>query len=93
MFRIWGKIMKRNKFIEDSVFEIDDNNISIDDKIQAGLENLCQFFDLEKPIWLDKNTIELARFSKTAFRQDQFMEAISFDYLELELIDDGKKKE
>lgn len=92
MFRIWGKIMKRNKFIEDSVFEID-NTISIDDKIQAGLENLCQFFDLEKPIWLDKNTIELARFSKTAFRQDQFMEAISFDYLELELIDDGKKKE
>ncbi|WKY46596.1 hypothetical protein Q5O24_09400 [Eubacteriaceae bacterium ES3] len=92
MFRIWGKLIKRNKFIKESVVEIDDHTTSIDEKVETALENFCQQFDLEKPIWFDKNTKELSNFSKTSFREDQFMESIWFDYFEIEIIDDGKKK-
>jgi len=92
MVRIWGKIMKNNKFLEEKVIEINDKSLHIYDKVQAALETLCHDFDLEKPMWFDKNTKELNQISKTSFREDQFIESIWFDYLEIEIIDDGKKK-
>ncbi|MEO1814493.1 MAG: hypothetical protein ABGU93_02730 [Acetobacterium sp.] len=83
--------MKQNKFLEEKVVEFDDNSLNINDKIQTALELICYDFDLEKPMWFDKNTIELNQISKTTFREDQFIESIWFDYLELEIIDDGRK--
>ena len=92
MVRIWGKIMKNNKFLEEKVIEIDNKSLNIYDKIQAALETFCHDFDLEKPMWFDQNTKELNQISKTTFRDDQFIEPIWFDYLEIEIIDDSKKK-
>jgi hypothetical protein len=92
MFRIWGKIIKHNKFLKEQVVEIDNNATNSQDKIQAALEIICHDFDLEKPMWFDKNTKELEQISKTTFRADQFIESIWFDYLEIEILDDGKKK-
>ncbi len=92
MVRIWGKIMKNNKFLEEKVIAIDNKSLHIYDKVQAALETFCHDFDLEKPMWFDKNTKELNQISKTSFREDQFIESIWFDYLEIEIIDDGKKK-
>ncbi len=92
MFRLWGKIMKNNKFLEEKVIAIDNPALNTNDKIQAALEIFCHDFDLEKPMWFDKNTKEFNQISKTSFREDQFIESIWFDYLEIELIDDGKKK-
>jgi hypothetical protein len=92
MVRIWGKLMKHNNFLEEKVVEIDDQSLPINDKIQTALEIICHDFDLEKPMWFDKNTKELKQISKTSFREDQFIESIWFDYLEIEIITDGKKK-
>jgi len=92
MFRLWGKLMKHNKFLEEKVIAIDNNSLNINNKIQAALEIICHDFDLEKPMWFDKNTKELKQISKTSFHEDQFIESIWFDYLEIEIIDDGKKK-
>jgi len=92
MVRIWGKLMKQNKFMDEKVVEIDNKSLPINDKIQTALEIICHDFDLEKPMWFDKNTKELKQISKTTFREDQFIESIWFDYLEIEIIDDGKKK-
>jgi len=92
MVRIWGKIMKNNKFLDEKVVGFDDNSLHLNDKIQTALEIICHDFDLENPMWFDKNTNELNQISKTTFREDQFIESIWFDYLELEIIDDGKKK-
>jgi hypothetical protein len=92
MVRIWGKIMKNNKFLDEKVVEFDDNSLHINDKIQTALEIFCHDFDLEKPMWFDKNTTELNQISKTTFHEDQFIDSIWFDYLEIEIIDDGKKK-
>jgi len=92
MVRIWGKLMKNNKFRVEKVVEIDNKSVNINDNIQAALETICYDFDLEKPMWFDKNTKELNQISKTSFREDQFIEPIWFDYLEIEIIDDRKKK-
>jgi len=92
MIRIWGKLVKHHKFLEEKVFEIDDKSLPIYDNIQAALETFCHDFDLEKPMWFDRNTKELNQISKTSFREDQFIDSIWFDYLEFEIIDDDKKK-
>lgn len=92
MFRIWGKLIKHNKILAEKVVVIDNNALTINDKIQAALETLCHDFDLEKPMWFDKNTKELNQISKTVFREDQFLESIWFDYLEIVNITDDKKK-
>lgn len=92
MVRIWGKLLKRNKFLEEKVIEFDNQSLNMNDNIQTALETFCYDFDLEKPMWFDKNTKELNQISKTSFGEDQFIEAIWFDYLEIEIIDDGKKK-
>ncbi|HAZ05749.1 hypothetical protein LNN31_18365 [Acetobacterium wieringae] len=92
MFRIWGKLIKRNKILEEKVIEIDNSTLTENEKIQTALKTFCHDFDLENPMWFDKNTRELSQISKTTFREDHFIESIWFDYLELEIIDDGKKK-
>ncbi len=81
MIRIWGKIMKHNKFLEEKVFEFDNKSMNMHDTIQSALETFCHDFDLEKPMWFDKNTKELNQISKTSFHKDQFIDSIWFDYL------------
>ena len=72
------------------------NNLTLDDdsqdtrthKVFRALENACYQFDLEKPIWLDKNISEFRRHGRTRFTQDSFIEHIDFDYLEIQVLEE-----
>ncbi|MCD7737342.1 MAG: hypothetical protein LUI07_10365 [Lachnospiraceae bacterium] len=88
MFRLWGKIWKDNHMLQDMVFkeESDDTRTH---KIFRGLDAVCQEFDLERPIWLDKTVAEFQRHSKARFYQDSFIEEVPFDYLEIQVIEEG----
>ena len=57
-------------------------------KIFRGLEEACRQFDLAQPIWLEKNISEFKRHNKTRFTGDNFIESISFDYLEIQVIEE-----
>lgn len=87
MFRLWGKVFKENRLVQDTVFaeESDDTRTH---KIFRGLEQICYEFDLEKPIWLDSNVTEFKRHSKVRFYQDSFIEQQDFDYLEIQVIEE-----
>ncbi|MCD8022182.1 MAG: hypothetical protein LUF30_04160 [Lachnospiraceae bacterium] len=88
MFRLWGKVWKDNRMLRDTVFEeISDDTRT--HKIFRGLDEICHEFDLERPIWLDKNVAEFKRHSRARFYQDSFIEEISFDYLEIQVIEEG----
>jgi hypothetical protein len=91
MFRIWGKIMKDTRFVDDYVIAIDNNELSKGQKVHEAIDDFCKYFDLERPHWFDKNTKELEMFSKTSFHNDQFIENIDFDYFEIEIIEDDEK--
>ena len=87
MFRLWGKIIRNNHMQRDHVYEDpSDKNRTL--KVFAGLEDICREFDLEVPIWLDKNITEFKRISKTRFSRDSFIEDIEFDYLEIHVIEE-----
>ena len=88
MFRIWGKIWKNNRMLRDTVIENYDYSLSRTTMIFQALEDMCYEFDLGKPIWLDSNIDEFKRHSKTRFTQDSFIEAVEFDYLEIQVIEE-----
>lgn len=88
MFRLWGKIWKDNHLLQDItiVDAAEDKNRT--KKVFDALEEVCYAFDLSKPIWLDKNIKEFQRHDKTRFGKDSFVEQISFDCLEIQVIEE-----
>ncbi len=91
MIRLWGKIVKKNKIINSFVYECPSDEVSLA-LIKQSLEEICYHFNLSIPMWLDDNDIDMLKFFRTRFYSSHFIEEISFDYLEIEIIEDDKKK-
>ncbi len=87
MFRLWARIWKDNHMLKDTVVA-DSSADTRTHKIFRALDEVCNEFDLGKPIWLDKTIAEFKRHSKTRFTQDNFIEEIEFDYLEIQIIEE-----
>ena len=85
--RIWGKIIKDNHLLRDTVVLLEGSERRTI-KIFEGLRLICMEFDLAVPTWLDVNVREFQKIAKTRFRQDSFIETISFDYLEIQVIEE-----
>lgn len=50
------------------------------------LEEIYKSFDIAEPVWLKKHAGELSRFGRTKFLPQDFLEPVSFDFFEVELI-------
>lgn len=87
MFQLWAKIFENNHMLQDSCIA-DDRDDTRTHKIFRALEEVCCQFDLARPIWLDKNISEFKRYNKTRFTHDNFIEPISFDYLEIQILEE-----
>ena len=88
MFRLWGKIFKDNRMLNDTVI-CDDSDETRTHKIFNALDQICYEFDLSKPIWLDSTIQEFKRHDKARFYQDNFVDEIPFDYLEIHVIEES----
>ena len=87
--RIWAKIFKNNRMLQDMVVE-NKEDMTRTKKIFAALDEVCYEFDLSKPIWLEANIEEFKRISKTRFRKDNFIDSVSFDFLEFHVIEEDE---
>lgn len=87
MFRFWAKLIKDNHLLRDTVI-CDDSADTRTHKVFAALHEACLQFDLGEPIWLDTNISDFRRHAKTRFRQDSFIEAVDFDFLEIQVIEE-----
>lgn len=76
--RVWGKLK-----VEDSIRE--EVTLAADD-FESSLILVCEHFDLTKPIILQKHISEIKQFNRTVFYADDFIEAVDFDTLEIEII-------
>ena len=84
MDRIWARIVKKHKMIDQRTYEC------TRDEVEAALREACRDMDVPAPIWLQKQRDEFERFGMTAFGSECFFEAIKFDRLELSyLSEDG----
>jgi hypothetical protein len=88
MFRLWGKVFKENRMVKDMVYCNDNVDLNRTKKVFEGLAEICTEFDLPNPIWLENTIEEFKRHSKCRFRSDNFVEEISFDYLEIHVIEE-----
>ena len=86
MFQMWGKLVENNHVLQDLTVCIDDEDTRTH-KVFRALDEICDAWNLAKPIWLDQNYDELNKFGKTSFRQDHFIETIPFQELEIEIIE------
>lgn len=86
--RLWGKIYKNHKLImhEEAVCNIYDE---YQENLKMCLTEICQKLDIQKPYWLPKNLEEYNKYSKTTFKQDNFIEEIDFDYFEIVELEDN----
>ena len=87
MFRLWTRIFKDNHMLKDTVICNDENDTRTH-KVFHAIEEVCYQFDLGKPIWLDATVADFKRHSKARFTSDNFIEAIDFDYLEIQVIEE-----
>ena len=87
MFRLWGKIIKDNRLLKDTVI-CDDTLDTRTHKIFHALDQICYEFDLSKPIWLDPTIANFKKHDKARFYQDNFVDTIDFDYLEIHIIEE-----
>ncbi len=90
--KIWGLLRRNQKIIHDTVeeFSIVERPRTADEWAPV-LDVLCRALDLSRPVVLEKHVGELARFSRTAFRADDFLESVDFDRFELEIFPEEKK--
>ena len=77
MFRLWGKIWKDNRMLQDTVV-CDDSDDTRTHKIFHGLEEICYQMDLGNPIWLDATVRDFKKHDKARFYQDNFCHTIFF---------------
>ena len=88
MFRIWAKIWKGNRMLRDMVVCNDNAQMTRTHKIFAALDEICNEFDLSKPIWLDATVADFKKHDRTRFTQDNFIDKIEFDFLDLHVIEE-----
>ena len=83
--RVWGMIKVEDRIKEDVTVSADD--------FMGSLMLVCEHFDLTKPIMVQKHFSEVERFNRTVFYADDFIEAVPFDTLEVEIIVIKKRRE
>ena len=84
--RVWGILSKNHKIIADAM-----GQSSQEETGQALLECLEQIYkklDVAEPVWVSKHARELSSFHKTKFLEADFLEPISFDFFEIEILPD-----
>ena len=82
---IYGKLIKRNLILIEEKAECIDESMDFQQRLTSCLVDICKKMDIQVPIWMNKNTKELANFSKTFFSDEQFMEKVYFDRFEIEM--------
>ena len=90
--KIWAKIIKHHKIINEAVQEFDSARPSDVEGWRPIIVALCKPLDLECPVTLEKHITELQRFSRTVFSRSDFIDSVSFDHFELEIFPEKKKE-
>jgi ribulose kinase len=86
MIKIWGRLVKNNKTIKDTVV-VSNMEGTYQDNLKNCLNEICNEFDISKPYWLPTNMEEYNKRAKTIFNAHNFIEDIDFDKFIISEID------
>ena len=80
MAQLWVRVWRKQRIVANLL-------LPMDQAVTPVLEEACRQLDIPRPLWLGKNEREYARFLRTTFIQEHFMESVAFDKLEIERLD------
>ena len=82
--RVWGILNKNHKIIASitAVSQKEDTG----EALLECLEQIYKKLDVAEPVWVSKHARELSSFRKTRFLASDFIEPISFDFFEIEIL-------
>lgn len=75
MIKIWGKVVTNEKIVKNKVVKVDTSNTTFFDM----LANLSHQLNIPTPVLLDKHVYDFNVFGICTFKQDDYIEEISFD--------------
>ncbi|TDT60925.1 hypothetical protein EDD71_11043 [Fonticella tunisiensis] len=87
MIRLWGKIIKDNKIMEQQEYTCSEE-MNYQQQLKRCITEICYKLDIQKPYWLPKNLEEYNKYKKTSFYQDNFIEEIDFDRFEIIVLEE-----
>ncbi|WP_010681297.1 hypothetical protein [Acetivibrio cellulolyticus] len=83
--KIIGKLINGTRIISEKVVDNDSSNVPFRDLLEESLITLCRELDISVPLWLKRNTTEFARYRRTSFTKDQFIDSVKFDRFEIKI--------
>lgn len=85
MLTVWGKLIKGNKIIASDTYTSSAGDMS--GAILECIEHFGRKFDMEAPMWHSLHTKQLGNFQKAVFTKDDFIDRISFDRFEMQVLE------
>lgn len=89
--KVWATLKRDNKIYRETTIDMGFLLRSQGLDYQAMLHDICEELDLAQPVVLKKHLNEIAGFSRVTFKPSDFMEAVDFDKLDIEIFYDKKK--
>ena len=86
MTGLWVRLMKKHRIDRQAT------RACVFADARDALTEICRELDVPRPIWLPKHEREFESFRMTGFTRDHFLEDVPFDRLEIEIIDDARRK-
>jgi hypothetical protein len=83
--RSTGVLVLEGRHLRTAKILNDDTGKGFHDRLEDSFISLCKELGISVPIWLGKNTKELAMCKKTSFFRDQFQEDFIYDRFELRI--------
>lgn len=88
--KLWAKIIKGEKIIKNCLYEIK-GTFDLT-KLLDYLTDICQQFDIPRPMLINKHYRDFSNFNHTFFKPDDFVEEVDFDKFWIEIAQDKNKK-
>ena len=82
MVRIWAKVIKNNKIINQTVYT--HQGLTDYSEFFTYLREICEILDIPTPVLIKTHLFNYAKYNTVRFVADDFVEKISFDKLVLE---------
>ena len=82
MIKIWAKVMKKDKILNQYMFEkFDEMDYS---EFFSYLKEICENLDIATPVLIKTHLFNYAKFNYVRFLKSDFVESVDFDFLLIE---------
>lgn len=80
--KVWASLHNHHKVLARA--ESESSLPDASEALMECLEIVYKELDIAEPVWVKKHAMELSRYHRVKFRPEDFLEPVSFDYLEIE---------